>query len=93
MHVPMVPAQGAATHFIVMGVPISGGLVVRHDVQRSKGWHCVMAEVPVTVKVVLMSANGKRREQRAAGVIKDRNVWHSFHFSSARRDRQRLVPM
>ena len=85
-------AQGAATHFVVMGFPIVL-LVVRHDVQRSKGWHCVMAEVPVTVKVVLMSANGKRREQRTAGVIKDRNVSHSFHFSSARRDRQRLVPM
>lgn len=35
-----LPLQRAVTHFIVMGVPIVL-LVVRHDVQRSRGWHCV----------------------------------------------------
>jgi hypothetical protein len=84
---------GAATHFGVMGVPIVL-LVVRHDVQRSRGWHYKWrgSSGREGVRVVRMSANGKRRKERTAGVIKGRNVWHSFQFSSARHERQRLVP-
>jgi len=73
-----------------MGIPIVL-LVVRHDVQLSTGWHYVWRRVQGTVGAVLMSANGKRRKQRTAGVIKGRNVSRSFQFSSARHERQRLV--